>query len=600
MVTAAPPASLAAAHAQFSRGDFVAAWATLGPLVTAHPGDAKLLQLAGLVRRGAGDLTGARDLLARSAAAGGGGEVLNTLGNVLADLGESDAADAAFVQAARAAPRDPNPWINRGRLASKRDRHTTALGHLRRAVEIAPRSVLAQVALGNALRRAGELDAAVAALRTARGLDPARASTALHLGVAQTEAGRAREAVATFDAVGPSGNASPELLHNRAAAVLALGDVAGAKAGYDALVAAHPAYLPGHRVRARLIQEYALAEDPFASYRRLADQYPGEAVIWSAWLEALIAARAYAAVRSVADEAVAAVGRRVDIDAVLAIALSELGELGAADEAFARVAAVAGQDVGFRLSRIRHLLKRGDAARAASEADAVVTEEPDNQLGWAYLGTAWRVLGDPREYWLHDYDRHARIDWALPPGDARSPDAFVADCADALRRLHVTKVHPADQTLRNGTQTPGALFGRGDPTIAALEAAVRAAVARFIVGLPDDSIHPLLRRKSELIRFNGSWSVRLTEGGFHVSHIHDRGWISSAFYFVLPERSGDEGALALGAPPQELGLALAPRRVIRPQPGQLALFPSSMWHGTLPFPGDAERLTVAFDVIPDA
>jgi hypothetical protein len=30
----------------------------------------------------------------------------------------------------------------------------------------------------------------------------------------------------------------------------------------------------------------------------------------------------------------------------------------------------------------------------------------------------------------------------------------------------------------------------------------------------------------------------------------------------------------------------------------LALFPSYMWHGTVPFTQGAERLTIAFDLVP--
>jgi len=43
---------------------------------------------------------------------------------------------------------------------------------------------------------------------------------------------------------------------------------------------------------------------------------------------------------------------------------------------------------------------------------------------------------------------------------------------------------------------------------------------------------------------------------------------------------------------------LAPRRVIRPEPGKLALFPSYMWHGTVPFDDDQPRVTIAFDMTP--
>jgi hypothetical protein len=59
-----------------------------------------------------------------------------------------------------------------------------------------------------------------------------------------------------------------------------------------------------------------------------------------------------------------------------------------------------------------------------------------------------------------------------------------------------------------------------------------------------------------------------------------------------PERAG---WLTLGEPQKELGLDLPPFRYVEPRVGQLVLFPSWMWHGTIPFES-GERLTVAFDV----
>jgi len=38
---------------------------------------------------------------------------------------------------------------------------------------------------------------------------------------------------------------------------------------------------------------------------------------------------------------------------------------------------------------------------------------------------------------------------------------------------------------------------------------------------------------------------------------------------------------------------------VRPELGQLVLFPSYFWHGTLPFHSEQPRLTVAFDVVPE-
>ena len=68
---------------------------------------------------------------------------------------------------------------------------------------------------------------------------------------------------------------------------------------------------------------------------------------------------------------------------------------------------------------------------------------------------------------------------------------------------------------------------------------------------------------------------------------------------ALPDRAEDDlataGWLKLGEAPLELGIDAPPVQRIEPKPGRLVLFPSWMWHGTVPFTA-GERLTVAFDV----
>jgi uncharacterized protein (TIGR02466 family) len=114
---------------------------------------------------------------------------------------------------------------------------------------------------------------------------------------------------------------------------------------------------------------------------------------------------------------------------------------------------------------------------------------------------------------------------------------------------------------------------------------------------------PLRRRNHRGWRFNGSWSVRLQTSGFHTSHVHPRGWLSSACYIDLPDSMADvqrlDGALAFGEPSIATTPALPAEYAVRPEVGMLVLFPSYFWHGTVPFSGDSTRLTVAFDVVPD-
>ena len=61
--------------------------------------------------------------------------------------------------------------------------------------------------------------------------------------------------------------------------------------------------------------------------------------------------------------------------------------------------------------------------------------------------------------------------------------------------------------------------------------------------------------------------------------------MSSALYVSLPPEvgQGEAGALAFGVPDKALGLDLPPQRIEQPKVGRLVLFPSYLWHGTLPF-----------------
>ncbi|MCW5633690.1 MAG: hypothetical protein KIT17_10160 [Rubrivivax sp.] len=173
-----------------------------------------------------------------------------------------------------------------------------------------------------------------------------------------------------------------------------------------------------------------------------------------------------------------------------------------------------------------------------------------------------------------------------------------------------------DQTLRGGTQTLGNLFDLPAlPLVAALRERIAEAVTRTVHALAerarngtvdDPTTHPLLARAAQARsggwRFTDSWSSRLLRGGFHTHHVHPHGWLSSACYVSVPpsvaagDAGGHAGWLQFGQPDRDLGLA--PLRHVQPRVGRLVLFPSYLWHGTLPFDDDAERLTVAFDVMP--
>lgn len=211
---------------------------------------------------------------------------------------------------------------------------------------------------------------------------------------------------------------------------------------------------------------------------------------------------------------------------------------------------------------------------------------------WPYLSLCWRLLDDPRAGWLD----------GQPPFvetvDLQISEIELAELADVLRRLHQMSAPYPEQSVRGGTQTDRQLFFHPDPAVQKIRQRVVAAVHEYVERLPNAEIgHPLLGHERGNLLFAGSWSVRLAGAGYHSSHTHMLGWISSALYVALPEALGEypSGCLALGAPPTELQTGLGPYDHVMPSPGRLTLFPSTMWHATEPF-DRGERLTIAFDM----
>ncbi|MEO8114465.1 MAG: putative 2OG-Fe(II) oxygenase, partial [Phenylobacterium sp.] len=100
----------------------------------------------------------------------------------------------------------------------------------------------------------------------------------------------------------------------------------------------------------------------------------------------------------------------------------------------------------------------------------------------------------------------------------------------------------------------------------------------------------------------GAWSVLLRPGGFHRDHFHPQGVLSSAFYVETPtsalEREDRQGWIRFGQPPVTTRPALPAEHFVKPAPGRLVLFPSYMWHGTVPFTTNERRTTIAFDAVP--
>ena len=247
------------------------------------------------------------------------------------------------------------------------------------------------------------------------------------------------------------------------------------------------------------------------------------------------------------------------------------------------------------LLEARYLLGREDYDRCGALLDKVIASDPFHINTWALRDFLWRLTGDERGEWLHGQQGLVQM-LELPDGEA-----VLRDSVPLLHSLHDGSAFPLGQSLRGGTQTRGGLFNRPEPELQRLHEVLLVALQNYQAALPAfDPQHPTLRLRDSGLVITGSWSVRLAGGGdFHAAHLHPEGVVSSALYCTLPDGLDDNedhaGHIELGRPPPKLRIDLEPRYTLRPKVGHLALFPSTLYHGTRPF-AVGERMTVAFDV----
>jgi tetratricopeptide (TPR) repeat protein len=495
-------------------------------------------------------------------------------------------------QVRNASPNDAQAAAEAADAALDGGLEADAIPLLEAALRAHPRDARLWQLLALAHRGLEDLAPAVEAMRRAAELAPRDALIAHGLARTTLEAGL--PATALFDRALALSPLDASVILGRAAAQYAGGRLGAAIEDLDAQLHRHPGWVEGHATLARL-RWMAGERDGFArSFEAALSLAPAETAIWKGLLDTLAQAEMYGAGLAVVARGRALAGPDPLFDAYEAVCASESGMIEAADRLFARLGPP--RDIAMAVRRVRHLLRAGRPEQALALAEPLAPQA-GGEL-WPYVSLGWRLTGDPRREWLEGDPRFVGVyDIAerLPPLDA------LARC---LRGLHLASEQPLEQSVRGGTQTDGPLFARIEPEIRALRRAVVEAVEAHVAGLPPPIPgHPLLGGPRGPVRFSGSWSVRLTGGGRHANHLHPAGWLSSALYVALPgetERgSAPAGWLTLGEPQESLGLGLAAFRTIEPKPGRLVLFPSTMWHGTVPF-GEGERLTVAFDVAPTA
>jgi tetratricopeptide (TPR) repeat protein len=596
-----PKSQLAQAFGAYSHGRTDEAARLAETILRTKPRMAEAHRVLGLCRAQSADLAGAEDSL-RTALKLDRADPATAI--ALADLLDSTgrAADAEkILRAALALNRRSIPLLARlAQLLTATSRPADALlltakpaAEARPEHDILVQHAAAQQALGQPLKARETYERAAALYPDS---PVAHHNLAASLGDLGQFAAAAHSAARAF----AKGGQAPQTWLVYARALLGLGRLDEADRAFREAIARQPAYLEAHKELAQLIwmrtedqrAATALLDTEILNHPEIPDLFALRASVFH---HAGDVPTAYATIQQAI--------RRHPGHAGLHIVAAQFAALlpGGAPHALThaeQAAAAAPDDDAAQNMLFAACVATGDAPRADAIAASLVQRHPLDQRALAYQATAWRLLDDPRYAALTDYEHTVRA-WRMDVPDGW-PDlpSYLTDLAVTLATLHPFRTHPLDQSLRHGSQAANLLMSQ-DPTIRAFFQAVDGPIRRHLAALGTGQ-DPLRARNTGTYRYRGAWSVRLRPGGFHTNHVHPEGWLSSACYISLPDTPADsqEAWIKFGEPGIPTLPPLPPEHLIKPEPGMLVLFPSYMWHGTVPFTSPGARLSVAFDLLP--
>lgn len=249
------------------------------------------------------------------------------------------------------------------------------------------------------------------------------------------------------------------------------------------------------------------------------------------------------------------------------------------------------------------LLDLDRPAEAIDACEQCLKRLPGDTGAIAYKAVALDALGDREAAGeLLDFDRFVRVGRVEPPPGFDSVDAFNAALIDHIENHPSLSFDLEAISCHNGSTSDNLLVEPKGP-VAELETLLVRAFDGYLRGVDPSQEHPFVHGAPEDWRIE-MWATILERQGHQSAHIHPTGWLSGVYYVQVPEVVSDgdsdhSGWIEFGQPPDHFPAPKRPGlRYHKPEPGMFLLFPSYVYHRTVPFDSDTRRISIAFDFEP--
>jgi len=501
-----------------------------------HPKDPRVLNLGAIACFQCGDADTAVTLLETAIAHEPEFvDAHNNLGNVFKAVGDFLRAEAAYRRAIDIAPGYFDAHFNLGIVLETMGRPAEAYDTYKNALDIQPDFISAYLNSGNALKALGKFDEALDYYRWVLQVEPRNVDALSNMGAVHYELGRFDEAESVYREALEIESGHADTLYNLGVLLHEAKRHDEAVDVYERALAARPHYTEGFVNLGYTLHELGRLDEAGQAYQRAIELDPGHAQ-----------------------------------------AHANLGDL--------------------------HL-SRGDPQAALALCDRFLDRYPGDTAMLAFKTIALREAGDAGgaraladvEAFLHTTELGVPEEFA----DLQSFDQALAAhiCA------HPSLVDaPASHATRQGKHS-GELLAEPKGPMAAWEVRLREAIEAYRRALPRDASHPFVASMPARYRLT-AWSVVLEGRGHQIPHIHPSAWMSGVYYVELPEQVAMTGAHAagwieFGRAPDHYHATAAPELTLeQPREGLLVLFPSYLYHRTIPFDAPGRRISIAFDVLP--
>ncbi|MDC3141621.1 2OG-Fe(II) oxygenase family protein, partial [Alphaproteobacteria bacterium] len=176
-------------------------------------------------------------------------------------------------------------------------------------------------------------------------------------------------------------------------------------------------------------------------------------------------------------------------------------------------------------------------------------------------------------------------------------EKFISNLIEDLKDIPTSWEQPG-QSVKMGFQTEGGdLFKFPKNNLGTLKKIILNEIDAYYKKFKHQNC--VFIKKWPLIKNIKAWHIILKEQGYNHLHIHPDGWLSGVIYLkVVPSLGKNEGAIQFDIA-RKFSSKKFPIITHNPQVGDIVFFPSSLYHGTIPFSSDADRIIISFDLMPN-